>query len=227
MDETKKRGIFLGAEPLHPTATATTIRMENGKPLILDGPFAETKEQLAGYYILDCADLDEAIGWLQRSRRRAKAATGASKSARSWGCRRGKSRSRGCFVAPLLAMTWPGSSLRAHGSGRRPARGQAPRSNLAAIELHVEGPDLERFISDQTLSLPVRMPQRADIRAAAEAVFRREHGRIIAGLIRRCRSFDRAEEAMQEAFAAALAAWAGSDIPQIRRRGSRPPRGAS
>src|SRR5271169_2908265 len=58
------------------------------------------------------------------------------------------------------------------------------------------------------------MPQRADIRAAAEAVFRRENGRIIAGLIRRCRSFDRAEEAMQEAFAAALAAWAGSGIPQ-------------
>ena len=58
------------------------------------------------------------------------------------------------------------------------------------------------------------MLQRADIRAAAEAVFRREHGRIIAGLIRRCRSFDRAEEAMQEAFAAALAAWAGAGIPQ-------------
>ena len=63
MDETKKKGIFLGAEPLHPIATATTIRMEHGKPLILDGPFAETKEQLAGYYILDCADLDEAIAW--------------------------------------------------------------------------------------------------------------------------------------------------------------------
>jgi hypothetical protein len=63
MDETKKQGIFIGAEPLHPTATATTIRTENGKPLILDGPFAETKEQLAGYYILNCADLDEAIAW--------------------------------------------------------------------------------------------------------------------------------------------------------------------
>ncbi len=63
MDQTKEKGIFLGAEPLHPTATATTIRMENGKPLILDGPFAETKEQLAGYYILDCANLDEAIAW--------------------------------------------------------------------------------------------------------------------------------------------------------------------
>ena len=66
MDETKKKGIFVGAEPLHPTATATTIRTENGKPLILDGPFAETKEQLAGYYILDCADLDEAIAWAEK-----------------------------------------------------------------------------------------------------------------------------------------------------------------
>jgi hypothetical protein len=63
MDETRARGIFQGAEPLHPTATATTVRMEGGSPLVLDGPFAETKEQLAGYYILDCQDLDEAIGW--------------------------------------------------------------------------------------------------------------------------------------------------------------------
>lgn len=63
IDEARRRGIFEAAEPLHPTATATTIRVEAGKPLILDGPFAETKEQLAGYYILDCRDLDEAIGW--------------------------------------------------------------------------------------------------------------------------------------------------------------------
>jgi RNA polymerase sigma-70 factor, ECF subfamily len=57
------------------------------------------------------------------------------------------------------------------------------------------------------------MPPPADIRATAEAVFRREHGRIIAGLIRRCGSIDRAEEAMQEAFAAALAAWARQGVP--------------
>src|ERR1700747_2186043 len=63
MDETRARGIFQGAEPLHPTATATTVRMEGGEPLVLDGPFAETKEQLGGDYILDCKDLDEAIGW--------------------------------------------------------------------------------------------------------------------------------------------------------------------
>jgi hypothetical protein len=63
MDETRAKGIFQGAEPLHPTVTATSVRMEGGQPLVLDGPFAETKEQLAGYYILDCKDLDEAIGW--------------------------------------------------------------------------------------------------------------------------------------------------------------------
>lgn len=63
IDETRRRGIFEAAEPLQPTATATTVRTEGGKPMITDGPFAETKEQLAGYYILDCRDLDEAIGW--------------------------------------------------------------------------------------------------------------------------------------------------------------------
>ena len=63
IDETRRRGVFEAAEPLQPTATATTLRLEGGKPVITDGPFAETKEQLAGYYILDCRDLDEAIGW--------------------------------------------------------------------------------------------------------------------------------------------------------------------
>ncbi len=66
MDETAKQGIFRGAEPLKPTSTATTVRIKGGKPLITDGPFAETKEQLAGYYILDCKDLDEAIGWASK-----------------------------------------------------------------------------------------------------------------------------------------------------------------
>jgi hypothetical protein len=66
MDETKKLGIFRGAEPLQPTSTATTIRMQDGKAITVDGPFAETKEQLAGYYILDCKDLDEAISWASK-----------------------------------------------------------------------------------------------------------------------------------------------------------------
>jgi hypothetical protein len=63
MDEARQKGVFVAASPLQPTTTATTVRKENGRPLILDGPFAETKEQLAGYYILDCANLDEAISW--------------------------------------------------------------------------------------------------------------------------------------------------------------------
>ncbi len=61
-----RKGILLGAEPLSPTSTATTVRMQDGKALITDGPFAETKEQLAGYYILDCENLDEALEWAAR-----------------------------------------------------------------------------------------------------------------------------------------------------------------
>src|SRR5579871_2057661 len=66
MDEAKRKGVLLGAEPLAPTAFATTLRLENGQRLITDGPFAETKEQLAGYYIMDCANLDEALDWAAR-----------------------------------------------------------------------------------------------------------------------------------------------------------------
>jgi|SRR5208283_5932365 len=66
MEETTRRGILHGAAPLEPTRTATTVRMQNGKALITDGPFAETKEQFAGYYILECKDLDEAIEWASR-----------------------------------------------------------------------------------------------------------------------------------------------------------------
>jgi len=61
--EANRRGILRGADPLQTTASATTVRVQNGKVLVTDGPFAETKEQLAGYYILDCADLDEALEW--------------------------------------------------------------------------------------------------------------------------------------------------------------------
>lgn len=66
MDEAQRLGILHGASPLQPTSTATTVRIEGDKPLILDGPFAETKEQLAGYYILECKDLDEALAWAAR-----------------------------------------------------------------------------------------------------------------------------------------------------------------
>jgi hypothetical protein len=63
IDETTRLGIFRAAEPLHPTVTASTVRKQNGTVMITDGPFAETKEHLAGYFILDCKDLDEALEW--------------------------------------------------------------------------------------------------------------------------------------------------------------------
>ncbi len=59
--EALTRGILTGGAPLQPTRTATTVRVRKGKIMITDGPFAETKEQLAGTYILNCKDLDEAI----------------------------------------------------------------------------------------------------------------------------------------------------------------------
>jgi hypothetical protein len=66
MNDARAKGALEKAEPLANTSTATTVRIQNGAPMITDGPFAETKEQLAGYYILDCKDLDEAIAWATR-----------------------------------------------------------------------------------------------------------------------------------------------------------------
>ena len=55
------RGVLLAAEPLHPVETAATIRVRGGEVSVTDGPFAETKEQLAGFYLLEARDLNEAI----------------------------------------------------------------------------------------------------------------------------------------------------------------------
>jgi hypothetical protein len=60
--EIHSSGKYLDASPLHPVSTATSVRVRQGKPLITDGPFAETREQLGGYYLIDARDLDEAIG---------------------------------------------------------------------------------------------------------------------------------------------------------------------
>jgi hypothetical protein len=57
----RKRGIYVAGDPLLPTHTATTVRMRNGKAVTTDGPFAETKEQLGGYNIVDVKSLDEAL----------------------------------------------------------------------------------------------------------------------------------------------------------------------
>src|SRR6476619_3110618 len=57
----QEKGQFLGAKPLHLTSKATSVRMREGKRLVTDGPFAETREQLGGYFMVNAANLDEAI----------------------------------------------------------------------------------------------------------------------------------------------------------------------
>lgn len=59
-------GVFVDGNELHFTSSATTIRMQNGEPIITHGPFAETKEQLGGYYLLRCQHLDEALEWASK-----------------------------------------------------------------------------------------------------------------------------------------------------------------
>jgi len=66
LEETTQLGILQSAAPLALTNTAKTVRQQNGEAMVIDGPFAETKEQLAGYYILDCKDIDEAIEWAKK-----------------------------------------------------------------------------------------------------------------------------------------------------------------
>lgn len=83
----QKSGKFAGGEALQPTATATTVRVRDGKTQTTDGPFAETKEQLGGYYMVDAKDLDEAISW----------------AARIPGARWGSVE-----VRPIMEMTMPG-----------------------------------------------------------------------------------------------------------------------
>jgi hypothetical protein len=60
-DDIKKSGHYIAGDALHPTHTATTVRVRNGKTSTTDGPFAETKEQLGGYYLIEAKDLNEAI----------------------------------------------------------------------------------------------------------------------------------------------------------------------
>lgn len=61
MEDAARKGFLRGAEPLVATSSATTLRVQGGKTVITDGPFAETKEQLAGYYLLECENLDDAM----------------------------------------------------------------------------------------------------------------------------------------------------------------------
>jgi len=62
----KKAGVYVGGNRLQPTSTATTVRAPSGKSSVLDGPYAETKEQLGGYYMIKAPDLDAALSWAAR-----------------------------------------------------------------------------------------------------------------------------------------------------------------
>lgn len=64
--EMNAKGQYLGAGPLHSVNTATSVRVRDGKRIVTDGPFAETREQLGGYYVIEANDLDEAIGIAER-----------------------------------------------------------------------------------------------------------------------------------------------------------------
>jgi hypothetical protein len=61
VEECRRRGVLRAGDPLQPVSTATTVRVRDGQTLMVDGPFAEVHEQLGGYYVLDCRDLDEAL----------------------------------------------------------------------------------------------------------------------------------------------------------------------
>lgn len=62
----QKAGVMAGGERLRPTDTATTVRVANGKTHVLNGPYAETKEQFGGYFMIDVPDLDDALSWAAR-----------------------------------------------------------------------------------------------------------------------------------------------------------------
>jgi hypothetical protein len=65
-EEMQKAGVIRGGAELRPTTTATTVRFAGGRPTTLDGPFAETKEQLGGYYMIEVDNVDQAIAWAQK-----------------------------------------------------------------------------------------------------------------------------------------------------------------
>lgn len=67
MEAMTQAGVLQTSKGLHPTSAATTVRVANGKPQVLDGPYADTKEQLGGFHLIEAPDLDAAISWAARS----------------------------------------------------------------------------------------------------------------------------------------------------------------
>ena len=157
-------GHFKAGDGLQPSTTATTVRVRDGKVLTTDGPFAETREQLGGYYLVEAKDLDAAI----------------EIASRIPGARNGSIEVRPIMIySPELVV------MRAH-------RQEQPGSQR---ENNCDNP------------------------AEIEKIFRDETGRALATLIRLVGDFDLAEDALQEAFAAALERWSSTERPPIRGRG--------
>lgn len=65
--ELREKGVMVAGDPLLPTSTATSVRLRDGRPITTHGPFAETAEQLGGYYLIECANLDEALEWAKKN----------------------------------------------------------------------------------------------------------------------------------------------------------------
>ena len=65
-DAARSAGVLVGGDELAPTSSATTVRIREGKQLVTDGPYTEVKESLGGYYLFDCASLEDAVGWASR-----------------------------------------------------------------------------------------------------------------------------------------------------------------
>ncbi len=116
-EDLAKAGVIRGGSELKPTTTATTMRVRGGKRQVTDGPFAETKEQLGGFYVIDVPDLESALEWGPAARVRA---TGPSRSGRS------RRWPRGSEVRSMLARTIDSScAARARGSSRASSAGAA------------------------------------------------------------------------------------------------------
>ena len=156
----KDAGLFAGGDPLQGAESATTVRVRDGETQITDGPFAETKELLVGYYLLDAPDLDTV---LEHAARVPNVHYGSIE------------------VRPIWDMTQMPAGMRA-GPGKRMSEGWRP------------GPS-------------------GDPAATVERTFREERPAVLATLIRHVGNFQLAEDAVQDAFAAAVATWPRDGVP--------------
>lgn len=143
------KGQYLGASPLYPVATATSVRVRDGKRQVTDGPFAETREQLGGYYVIEAKDLDEAIGIAER----------IPPCETTWqnSCPGNPSCVRTSFVClPCSWTCWSGGSTRAIG-GRRGGAKHEPSGEEDGCEeeREIEDGASHRKLGDHYMARPM------------------------------------------------------------------------